>query len=268
MPKDYLDLSEKDFGVPIPPVEPEKLFTTIEGKKVEVVKVPTLKEAPEATIHHHNDLDQPGIDITSGITDIAIASPSNNDLLAYDTPSGKWTNQNAVNARVVPEGGTTTSLTLVQPTIGTMTATGGTYATGTFGTPTITGGTATSLTLVTPTLSGGTANTLTLVTPTIGTMAATGGTLVTPTIGTPTITGGTYDLGTFTSPALSGGTASNLILTTPTVGTPALTGGTVNPILYQIGGVAGADGTIVYMKTAAPTYGTVVFTKGIATSVS
>ena len=239
----------KSFGIETPSTEPEKLFTTVEGKKVEVVKNPAIKDVPEPVIHYHNDLDQPGVDITTGLAGGSITSPANNDLLAYDSASGNWTNQNAVNAAVVPEGGTTTSLTLVQPTIGTMTATGGT---------------ATSLTLVTPTigtpaLTGGTLTNSVLVTPTIGTPALTGGTLtnsvlVTPTIGTPTMTGGTI---------------TNGVLVTPTIGTPSLTGGTVNPIQFSAGGTVGVDGTAVYIKNLVPgDLGTIVFTKGIATSVS
>src|SRR3990167_7950133 len=138
MAKDDLLAQTKDFGVAIPPTEPEQLFTMIGKEKVAIVRNPEIKETPETLIHHHNDLDQPGIDITSGLAGTSITSAANNDLLAYDTPSGLWINQTAVGAAVVPEGGTTTSLTLVQPTIGTMSATGGT---------------ATNLILVTPTIS-------------------------------------------------------------------------------------------------------------------
>src|SRR3990167_2180558 len=212
MAKDNLLDYTKDLGVVIPPTEPEQLFTMIGKEKVAIVRNPEIKETPETLIHHHNDLDQPWIDITSGLAGTSITSPDNNDLLAYDTPSGLWINQTAVGAAVVPEGGTTTNLTLVQPTIGTMSAT------------------------------GGTATNLIAVTPTIGTMTATGG------------------------------TATNLVLITPTIGTPALTGGTLNPIAYQAGGTVGVDGTAVYVKTivagTADTWGTITFTKGIATSVN
>src|SRR3990167_7746905 len=252
MAKDNLLDYTKDLGVVIPPTEPEQLFTMIGKEKVAIVRNPEIKETPETLIHHHNDLDQPWIDITSGLAGTSITSPDNNDLLAYDTPSGLWINQTAVGAAVVPEGGTTTNLTLVQPTIGTMSAT------------------------------GGTATNLIAVTPTIGTMTATGGTatnlvLITPTIGTPAVTGGTAtNLTAVTppvgTPAITGGTATNLILVTPTIGTPSLTGGTLNPIAYQAGGTVGVDGTAVYVKTivagTADTWGTITFTKGIATSVN
>ena len=241
------------FNVKTPSLETVDEFTIIDGKEVKVVRSSEMNDEPEPSIHHHNDLDQPGIDITSGLSGTTITSPVDNDLLAYDTASGKWINQTAIGAKVVPEGGTTTSLTLVTPTIGTMTATGGT---------------ATNLTLVTPTIGtpsliGGTLTNSALVTSTIGTPTVTGGTatnhvLVTPTIGTPAITGGT---------------ATNLIIVTPTIGTPSLTGGTVNPIAYQVGGTVGVDGTATYVKTvdfvgSTVTYGTIVFTKGIATTVS
>ncbi len=265
------DSSDK-LGVITPPTDPEELFTMIDGKRVKVVKTPEIKETAEPTIHFHNDLDQPGIDITAGLSGVSITSPANNDLLAFDSTSGQWINQTAVGAAVVPEGGTTTNLTLVQPTIGTMAATGGTATNLTLVTPTI----------GTPTLTGGTLTNSVLVTPTIGTMTATGGTatnlnLATPTIGTPTLTGGTLTNSvlvtpTIGTPTVTGGTATNHILVTPTIGTPSLTGGTLNPIQYNAGGTVGVDGTAVYVKTivagTADTWGTITFTKGIATGVS
>src|SRR3990167_566881 len=242
----------------------------IGGEKVAIEKNPEIKDEPEPLIHHHNDLEQPGIDITSGLSGVNITSPANNDLLAYNSPSGQWINQTAVGAAVVPEDGTTTNLTLVQPTIGTMAATGGTatnlrLVTPTIGTPALTGGTLTNSILVTPTIgtptmTGGTATNLVAVTPTIGTMTAIGGTATNLTAVTPTI-------GTM---AATGGTLTNGVLITPTIGTPSLTGGTLNPIAYQAGGTVGVDGTAVYVKTvdfgaSSVTYGTVVFTKGITT---
>ena len=95
------------------------------------------------------------------------------------------------------------------------------------------------------------------------------------TLGTPAITGGTVtssvlNTNTIGSPAITSGTLTNSVLNNNTVGTPAITGGTLNPSVYQTGGTAEVNGSIVYVKTvdfagSTTTLGTVRF-KGIVYS--
>lgn len=80
--------------------------------------------------------------------------------------------------------------------------------------------------------------------------------------------GGTMNNGVYTNsslgtPAITGGTFNNGVL-----GTPIITGGLVNPGTYQTGGTAGASGSIIYLKTTAPTFGTLSFSNGLITSFS
>lgn len=197
MPKDdYLDMSTEDFGVPAPSTKPEKLFEDIVTPEIKVVKSPEMKDTPEPTVHYHNDLDQPSIDINTDITGV----------LAHSALSGVTADQHHAQSHVSSH------------------ASGG-------------GDDLSGKTLANMTLNSGT-----LISPVIGTMNATGG------------------------------TATNLTAVTPTIGTPSLTGGTLNPTAYQAGGTVGVDGTAIYVKTivggAADTWGTITFTKGIATSVS
>ena len=120
--------------------------------------------------------------------------------------------------------------------------------------------------------SGGTFNNII-----VGTSALTGGTVNSAIFGTPAIIGGTADAMTLGSPSVTSGTINNAVLGTPAVtngtmnnatfGTPAITGGTLNPSVYQTGGTAEVNGSIVYVKTvdfagSTTTLGTTRF-KGI-----
>ncbi len=224
------------YDVKIPSLSPEDEFTYIDGVKVKIVRPGEMKDEPDPTIHHHNNLDQPAIDLSREV----IGSILHSDL------SGVTSDQHhaQLHAASHASGG---GDDLSGRTLANMTLNSGTLVSPVIGTPAVTGGTATSLTLVTPT---------------VGTPTVTGGTLTNSTLVTPTI-------GTMTA---TGGTATNLTLVTPTIGTPSLTGGTVNPIAYQAGGTVGVDGTAIYVKTissgTASAWGTITFTKGIATSVS
>lgn len=85
--------------------------------------------------------------------------------------------------------------------------------------------------------------------------------------GTTQVTG-TIQNGVFATPTLSGGTYTNAV-----INNPALSGGTLNPGLYQIGGTAGATGSIVYVKTvdfvgSTTTVGTVRFSSGVIYSAN
>ena len=209
------------YEVKSPSLEVVDEFTIIDGQKVKVVRSPEMKDSPEPSIHHHNSLDQPAIDVGRDV----IGTILHSDL------GGVTADQHhaQLHAASHTSGGADdlAGITLANLILSGGRMTGGTINTSSIGTMSATGGTATNLTLVTP------------------------------TVGTPTITGGT---------------ATSIALVTPTIGTPSLTGGTVNPIAYQVGGTVGVDGTAVYVKTivsgTADTWGTIVFTKGIATTVS
>jgi len=88
------------------------------------------------------------------------------------------------------------------------------------------------------------------------------------------INNGTWNNGTFNNavvqtPAITGGTVTNGNIHNPTIGTPALTGGTVNPLAFSANGTVGVSGSIIYLKNLAPgDLGTVVFTKGLVTSIA
>lgn len=208
----------KEFYEPVvPSLEPVDEFITVGEEKVPVVRTPEMKEEPEPAIHHHNNLDQPTIDLNRDVVGTILHSD-----LGGVTADQHHTQLHAASHQ---SGG---GDDLSGKTLANMTLNSGTLSSPVIGTMNATGGTATNLTLVTP------------------------------TVGTPTVTGGT---------------ATNITLVTPTIGTPALTGGTVNPIQFNCGGTVGVSGTAIYVKTvdfsgSAVTYGTIVFTKGIATSVS
>lgn len=182
------------YEVNIPSLDPAQEFTLVNGVKVPVVKTSEMKDEPESTIHHHNNLDQPAIDLTREV----IGAIQHSDL------SGVTSDQHHAQTHAASHtSGGADDLTGI--TLASVTVNSGTLVSPVIGTPAITGGTTTNITMVTPTIgtptvTGGTLTNSSLVTPTIGTMASTGGTatnltLVTPTIGTPTITGGTANFG-------------------------------------------------------------------------
>lgn len=78
-----------------------------------------------------------------------------------------------------------------------------------------------------------------------------------------TAEGGTMNNGVYGSPKINGGTFNNGV-----IGSPSLTGGTVNPSALLFQGTIGVNGSVIYMKTVAPTYGTIVFSGGLITSFS
>lgn len=106
-----------------------------------------------------------------------------------------------------------------------------------------------------------------------------GGSIDTSAFTRGTITNSTFQ-GTISQPIESGGTFTNPTINTATIntslfggtfnngvlGSPTITGGTINSGTYQIGGTGGATGSIVYMKTAGPTFGTLNFAGGLITS--
>lgn len=114
----------------------------------------------------------------------------------------------------------------------------------------------------------------------IGTITSiTGGTITSSSFNTGTITNSTFQ-GTISQPVESGGTFTNPTINTGTIntslmagtlnnsviGTPNLTGGTLNPGVYQASGTAGATGSVVYLKTTSPTFGTINFANGLIIS--
>ena len=175
-----------DDNIKTPSLEAKDEFTIIDGKEVKVVRTPEMKDEPEPTIHHHNNLDQPAIDLTREVTGTVLhndlggvtSDQHHTKLHAASHTSGGADDLTGITlTNMVYNGGTATSMKLVTPTIGTMASTGGTANTLTLGTPTITGGTYSLGTFGTPTIIGGTATSLNLVTPTIGTPSLTGGTV-------------------------------------------------------------------------------------------
>ena len=209
------------FNVKTPSLEAVDEFTIIDGKQVKVVRAPEMKDEPDPSIHHHNNLDQPTIDLNRDVVGTILHA----DLSSVTSDQHHAQTHAASHTSGGADDLTGQTLSAIILTGGRMT--GGTVNTSSIGTMSATGGTATNLTLVTP------------------------------TVGTPTVTGGTL---------------TNVNLVTPTIGTPSLIGGTVNPIAYQAGGTVGIDGTAIYVKTivagTADTWGTITFTKGIATTVS
>ena len=91
----------------------------------------------------------------------------------------------------------------------------------------------------------------------------TGGTINNTTFGTPSMTGGTFNNNVLGTPSVNGGTYNNAVM-----GTPSVIGGTANFATYQVGGSAGVSGSIVYLKTTAPTFGTLSFIGGLITAFS
>ena len=108
----------------------------------------------------------------------------------------------------------------------------------------------------------------------------TGGTITSSSFNQGTITNSSFQ-GTISQPVSSGGTFTNPTVNTGTLnnslytgtlnngvlGTPNINGGTVNSVL-QATGTAGTSGSIVYMKTAGPTFGTLNFANGLIVSFS
>ena len=130
-------------------------FTIIDGKKVKVVRPSEMKDEPEVAIHHHNNLDQPSIDLGSEI----VGSIAHSDLTGVTSDQHHAQTHAASHTSGGADDLTGQTLAAIILSGGRMT--GGTVNTSSIGTPTITGGAATNLILVTP------------------------------TVGTPTVTGGT-----------------------------------------------------------------------------
>jgi len=178
------------YDIKIPSLAPQDEFTTIDGKQVKVVRPGEMKDEPEPTIHHHNNLDQPAIDLTREV----IGAIQHSDL------SGVTADQHHAQTHAASHtsGGADD---LIGITLASVIINSGTLVSPVIGTPAITGGTITSISLVTPT---------------VGTPTVTGGTLtnsvlVTPTIGTPTMTGGTANSLTLLGTTQMGGTITNKV---------------------------------------------------------
>ena len=214
-------------------------YTILEGKKIPVVRPGEMKDEPEPAIHHHNDLDQPSINVESDIVGII----QHSDL-----------------------GGVTADQHHAQTHAASHTSGGADDLTGiTLTSVTISGGTANSTTLVTPTLANYTNATHT------HTSAATGGTLapggVTSIIAGSHLTGGTITSAGTISLA---GTLTSINLVTPTVGTPTITGGTATGFdnIFTYDGTI-TRGTSGLMGTIAMTgHRTLVITRGTTDLIS
>lgn len=228
----------EQYDIKTPSLEAVDEFTIIDGKEVKVIRSPEMKEEPEPSIHHHNNLDQPSIDLTREVTGTILHS----DL------SGVTSDQHHAQLHAAS------------------------HTSG--GVDDLTG-----ITLTNMVYNGGTATSLKLVTPTIGTMAATGGTATNLTLITPTIADFTNAIHAHTSNA-TGGTVSHTSLSN--IGTNTHTqidshisssGTTVHGLGSMSIQNIGANGTAVYIKTVdfggtSVTSGTIIFTNGIATTIS
>ena len=274
------------YDIKIPSLAPQDEFTTVDGKQVKVVRPGEMKEEPEPSIHHHNNLDQPSIDLTREV----IGAIQHSDLsgvtadqhhakthAASHTSGGADDLTGITLASVIINSGT-----LVSPVIGTPAITGGTITsislvTPTVGTPTVTGGTLTNVTANTLTIPTGgwvgmgTAGLRWVFNGPSSSIDFEGGTQVDlqgadlvdvgnlhVEHGGLYVTGGTITSGTLVTPTIgtmtaTGGTATNLTLVTPTIGTPTITGGTASFDRVSIGGTVheallqlAAGGTAAY----------------------